>query len=159
MPGGFVPGGQAIVTAISSNKSEGASISVRFPNGAEHHGIKPKDYTKSGTVMSVDDRAKRMAYVLCEYLYEYMKSRGHVIGDIIAQFDTDGDGFISQDELCQAMAVITDGTANQAHVKQAVTAIDEDGDNRISTHELERALHDAHSESAPYSFTQARTER
>ena len=107
--------------------------------------------------MPVDGRSQRLAYLLCEHLHGYMKAQGHVIMDIIEEFDTDGDGFISQEELCRAMEVITDGTVGKAAIHQAVTAIDEDGDNQISTHELEKALHDAHSESAPYSSTQART--
>eukprot|EP01043_Picozoa_sp_COSAG02_P042402 COSAG02_NODE_3604_length_6492_cov_3.323166_2_plen_169_part_00 len=140
----FIPDGVATVTAVQKD----GSISVRFPNGAVYSGIQSEDYVRP-EAKSADTQSKRMAYCLVEYLHDYMTAQGHVVGDIITQFDADGDGHVSEDELCRGMASITGGRVQPAMLAKAMNAIDTDGDKLISIHELDKALHEAHSEPAP----------
>lgn len=137
----FIQDGVATVTAVDKD----GIISVRFPDGAVYQNIQPGEYVLAED-KSVDHYSKRMAYRLIERLHQHMTAQGHVLEDIIAQFDEDGDGYVSEEELVKGMASITG--EDPSHWRKAMDAIDTDGDRRISIHELDKSLHEAHSESA-----------
>jgi hypothetical protein len=150
----FIPDGVATVTAVDKD-----GISVRFPNLKVYSGIQPDEFTKP-QANQVNAKSKRMAYILMEHIYDYMAVHGHAIGELIAEFDADGDGFISREELYDSMASITGGQLHATMLSEAVSAIDTDGDMRISIDELDKALHEAQSEFAlPNQCTDAASAR